>query len=71
VKTTPKAEIDILFKAVDKEYKGYLTKADLKSAMSQIDSVLQANIVISPSDLFMPLLNKITKRLSLGAEAIY
>lgn len=30
VRTTPKAEIDILFKAVDKNHKGYLTKADLK-----------------------------------------
>lgn len=71
MKTTPKAEIDILFKAVDKEYKGYITKADLKNAMNQIHALLHANIVISPKDLFMPLLNKITKRLSLGAEAIY
>lgn len=71
VRTTPKAEIDILFKAVDKNHKGYLTKADLKSAIAEIDSVLQANVIISPKDLFMPLLYKITKRLSLGAEAVY
>lgn len=71
VKTTPKDEIDILFKAVDRSHKGYLTKADLKNAMAEIDSVLQANVVISPKDLFMPLLYKITKRLSLGADAVF
>lgn len=71
VRTTPRSEIDILFKAVDKNHKGYLTKADLKQAISEIDSVLQANVVISPKDLFMPLLYKITKRLSLGAEAVF
>jgi Ca2+-binding EF-hand superfamily protein len=71
VKTTPKTEVDIIFRAVDKKHNGYLTKADLKSAMEQVDSVLQASVVVSPNDLWMPLLTKIRKRLSLGADAIF
>jgi hypothetical protein len=39
--------------------------------MASIDAILQANVVISPKDLFMPLLHKITKRLSLGADAVF
>lgn len=39
--------------------------------MAEINSVLQASVVVSPKDLFMPLLHKITKRLSLGADAVF
>jgi len=39
-KKTSKNEIDLLFRAVDKQHKGFLTKADLKAAFDNIDQVL-------------------------------
>lgn len=70
-KKTSKNEIDLLFRAVDKQHKGFLTKADLKAAFDNIDYVLASNVLISPKDLLIPFLKKMRNRLNLTPEAVF
>ena len=46
--TKPKSEIDLIFRAVDKQQKGFLTKADLKAAFDDIENVLSSKVLVSP-----------------------
>jgi hypothetical protein len=70
-RTASKAEVDLLFRVVDKDCRGYLTEADLQNAFKNIELTLDRNVSGNPKDLFMPLVYKIKIKLSLRADAIF
>ena len=70
-RTASKAEVDLLFRVVDKDCRGYLTEADLQNAFKNIELTLDRNVSGNPKDLFMPLVYKIRVKLSLRADAIF
>lgn len=70
-KSASKSEVDLLFRVVDKQNKGYLEKMDLTEAFNNIESVLNSKINTLPKDLFMPLFEKVRNRLNLSGDAIY
>ena len=54
VKSADKEEIDLLFKVLDKQGKGYLAKEDLFDSMSKVDTYLHVTAFITPNDILLP-----------------
>lgn len=52
--TKGKSEIDLLFKVVDKEGKGFLTKDDLKKSFEDCEAALDVKVFMTPKDVILP-----------------
>ena len=57
-------EIDLLFKVIDKQAKGYLSVEDLQSAFENSEDVFIKKVQIQPSDILIPLATKTKARLN-------
>lgn len=53
-KSAGRDEIDMLFKVVDKEGKGYLTAQDIKQSFTQVEQSLEIKVFMTPKDIILP-----------------
>ena len=69
--TQSSTTIDLIFRFVDRQNKGFVTPDDLDKALKQKDDLLTTQMSLSPTDLFLPLATVIKKRLTQSTQAIF
>lgn len=69
-KTDPE-EIDLLFKTIDKQAKGYITSDDLQKAFDDANQVFIKKVLIQPSDILLPLATKTKSRLTRTTQQLF
>lgn len=69
-KTDP-AEIDLLFKVIDKQARGYLTAEDLHRALENSGDVFVQKVQIQPSDILIPLATKTKERMGRTTQQLF
>lgn len=63
--------IDLIFRFVDRQNKGFVTPDDLDKALNRKDDLLTAQMNLSPTDLFLPLATVVKKRLTQSTQAVF
>ena len=69
--TQSSTTIDLIFRFVDRQNKGFVTPDDLDKALKQKEDLLTTQMSLSPTDLFLPLATVIKKRLTQSTQAIF
>ena len=60
---TDKATVEYIFKLIDRDNKGYISKEDLKRVLEHEEEVLKSATIITPIDVLLPLGHTIKNRL--------